>query len=1624
MNRVKNSHSFKIISLTLIITFLAFDISYAYPSEHSAQNSTLAIPSVLQQSPVNEEAARLQKLVFSQGAIAASISAIGDYIFGNADKGIGPEPPSHAIEAITADLNEHLKDTGIEILNIVPVERIEKRVSQKLKTVLKAIGFKGTLPDEDVVFALYRKNGKRFLVQIAKKDRISAENLPGYEWAPSDKYLVKYIPESYTGPVEQEKRDDKRPVISGKLKILCACNSNYNRSPAAEMVIDHLIATSGLKKEISVSSGAVKTENQQGWGQVNKRLIEAFTAQFGVSPFISVSSKTLTDKQVTESDIIIVPIAKAKEALEERFGGKVKGKKIIVLDDIGRGMEITHLDDSKTEDADTLFRTRQIIEKAVWPDVIKAGFIEEEIDALAGQGQGLGREDDVRAADAGTERYSASGAREMLKKFGQGQLLAGFEDLNAEDQQRLLAEIEEIDWEDFTRAYQMASAGVGKPAVDLAKIKPSIPILLETDSESVAAAAEGRRILSEGASSDAAKDRSAFGGFIVAGGSGKRFGALGAKGAYGPVTPLGNESFYDVLIDKNRARAAAHGHSLMYPLCLMVSSETIDDTLSYVRNLPLDVRRRIIIPRQRELPIVKSGTSEAFLKSADRIARGGAGHADAFDYVLKPQAGVNGLVWSEESDGFIEANVVEWYRSFGVKYIQYMNVDNPLTPFGYDYIIGKHALSADRQIELAEKRAHITHIVVEKRSPSENLAFFMRDEKDLRLSLDYRDATDEIMAACRFGGPSIAVVTLDSLEGAESSYWSFDRNKDYERFSDGKAGTIKGDKLEASSLNTPRSSNSVDIGYPLKRSDAPDRDDIFAETKTQEQLKIAKALQSSHWKKLIFMAIPGINIPESTVVQLPWAADYMIPEELARRLSGVNFDGYVQESAGLLVTPDFKTVRTFTFDKDGNPEVDKASYYDERRTRVSWFWYSYRDGVLDLLEGVTPKAPFQIEIHPYHYSQRFPCNNNCGWCTRRRDKLELRKAHDTGIKPNRLISFVRSLKGSGINKVIISGNSTEPLLYPWIGAVIKSIKSSGLGLGLFTNFYHGERVMDTLTRVATEGDLLRISLDAGTEESYRKTHHPVDRAAFSKIIKNVERLLELRRIRKSPLKVDITYLVTEKNSSESELSSVIEWTDRIGVDMIRFSVPLKPTHQNPNYEMAEATADTIKKRIIDVAERYKDRGIKIFIRQDSVNQPEKVFGKCHHGQLIPVIGARGKLYPCTSTSTADFGHLGMEDINSRDFDFWKIWRDQTKWQHDTKHCPDCTRFEYDLNETLWEIFKLTANTTSREERARAVDEYFEDAKRGDEERRLSSSGATELFDIIESVVTSKRAEYMTAANKLIGSLAANTAEESTPGITPIDENMATAGIRESVERAIEAIDKIDQEKVAPETRAAIELLKKNLSQFEADGAVGSLIILARNAKRENQELIIGLETDWMPGSNIKNSFQSQAIAALMKEIGAIGEALESMGLNNVKIVRGSGSQLAGAIMQRADDSHTDMRNIIIMASKDTVYSDSFAIFRNAKEGNRPFLTSIDPKELVEAYEKYGESLSKQLRIKLTALLYMTIEVAQGKKPPEVPWIKYNSVMRMLELELPAAELIDYDALKETYKAEKAVLHAA
>jgi wyosine [tRNA(Phe)-imidazoG37] synthetase (radical SAM superfamily) len=157
----------------------------------------------------------------------------------------------------------------------------------------------------------------------------------------------------------------------------------------------------------------------------------------------------------------------------------------------------------------------------------------------------------------------------------------------------------------------------------------------------------------------------------------------------------------------------------------------------------------------------------------------------------------------------------------------------------------------------------------------------------------------------------------------------------------------------------------------------------------------------------------------------------------------------------------------------------------------------------------------KLEVHPYYESQSLCCTNDCRHCTRREDRGDLRDRGIQGIGPDRLIRFIQSLTDRGVHDVVLSGNSMEPLLYPAVADVVRTVKDIGLEISVLTNFHWGERLLEVVPRLGT-GDLARISLDAATATTYDRVHSPLIRQAFDKTMSNIKALVqERRRVRRA-----------------------------------------------------------------------------------------------------------------------------------------------------------------------------------------------------------------------------------------------------------------------------------------------------------------------------------------------------------------------------------------------------------------------------------------------------------------------------------------------------------------------------
>ena len=319
---------------------------------------------------------------------------------------------------------------------------------------------------------------------------------------------------------------------------------------------------------------------------------------------------------------------------------------------------------------------------------------------------------------------------------------------------------------------------------------------------------------------------------------------------------------------------------------------------------------------------------------------------------------------------------------------------------------------------------------------------------------------------------------------------------------------------------------------------------------------------------------------------------------------------------------------------------------------------------------------------------------------------------------------------------------------------------------------------------------------------------------------------------------------------------------------------------------------------------------------------------------------------------------------------------------------------------------------------------------------MVAENVRQLFEIVESALNNNRARIMDAGNEIAAFIAERDGSPAAADPLQMDGEKTTIEVKERIKQVLANVDgaknidekgQIDKDKLAlpANVSSAVQNISKAFNQLDEDSVVTSLIALARQAKRENQKLIVGISTDWIASYNDKNSFQHKATNALINDIRALPNALRSMGLDNVElVVEENSSTLASEVSRMAEDSDTKLSNVVIITSSDSINSGIFDKLKGAKEGDRAFLAGMDSKVLAELYKANGELTDRQLDIDIMELLCLTLEVAAGKEPSNTPLvISYDRVNRILIL-MPSATIVDYQRLRDINKGRREALRAA
>jgi len=294
----------------------------------------------------------------------------------------------------------------------------------------------------------------------------------------------------------------------------------------------------------------------------------------------------------------------------------------------------------------------------------------------------------------------------LLKQHNQEQLLAFWNELDDSGKDKLLGQIEQIDFKSLDakiNQYVKNSAPTELPTdIEPAPVYPALPKTAEHKGKYIKAKQLGEELLSKGK----------VAAFVVAGGQGTRLGFDGPKGNYA-ISPIKNKTLFQLAAEAIKAAGKKYGFE---PRWYIMTSP-----LNYTQTMEIFRRDEFYGLEPSSVFIFQQGTEVNFssdgkilLAAKDSLATSPDGHGGSLKALYKSGA-------------------VADMKTHGVEYISYYQVDNPLINIFNPMFVGLHAMD----------EAEMSSRALIKSGPFEKVGNFCLVDDRVTV-IEYSDLPDEL----------------------------------------------------------------------------------------------------------------------------------------------------------------------------------------------------------------------------------------------------------------------------------------------------------------------------------------------------------------------------------------------------------------------------------------------------------------------------------------------------------------------------------------------------------------------------------------------------------------------------------------------------------------------------------------------------------------------------------------------------------------------------------------------------------------------------------------------------------------------------------------------------------------
>lgn len=316
----------------------------------------------------------------------------------------------------------------------------------------------------------------------------------------------------------------------------------------------------------------------------------------------------------------------------------------------------------------------------------------------------------------------------------------------------------------------------------------------------------------------------------------------------------------------------------------------------------------------------------------------------------------------------------------------------------------------------------------------------------------------------------------------------------------------------------------------------------------------------------------------------------------------------------------------------------------------------WRDKIEEILDGKIP-PPVAVEIDPSNL-----CTQSCDWCMFKEFKTRERK----NLEPKIMFKLIEDFAEMQVKAITFTGGG-EPLTNPSTPKAMLLAKRLGIQVGLVTNGDLLEK-SEIIEAVIESCRYVRLSIDAGKDETHYRLKHPRSTDQLSRNLKSVHVLMS----QGFTGDVGVAFLIHPENYLELPL--LIQQLEEFGASYLQVRPCLGVEISSKAINYSRDVIDSYRGKLPIYAN---------FKRFDEIRFGMK-FEKCRATPLLGIVGADAKMYLCCQFR----GNKNYVIGDLKKASFKEQWGSKKHTQVigsvDIKKCPPC-RYS-NINQLIEDVF--------------------------------------------------------------------------------------------------------------------------------------------------------------------------------------------------------------------------------------------------------------------------------------------------------------------------------------------------